>query len=124
MNHHDHALVPLDGIGRFAEALLRYERVTLLVPEPEALAKILAWFVDPGEIETLLIWLRDGVVDFLDTSGDFRTRVLEHASIVTVMKGQYRHARLKSFSRVREATSIVPASVSLPLPRRCGSLRS
>lgn len=121
MNHHDHALVPLDGVGRFAEAFLRHDRVSVLVRDPETLAKVLAWFVDPGEIETLLIWLRNGVVDFADPEGDFRTRVLEHPAVAAVMHGQYRHVRLKTFGRVRavappdEATATSPALSMLHL---------
>ena len=100
-----------DGaVGRVAQALIHFDRVSLLATSAEALEPLLDWFVTPGEIETLLLYLRDGVVDFVDMApgeaGGFRERVLEHTRIATLMKGQHRHARLKSFTsgRVREVT--------------------
>ena len=120
MNRHDRTLVaaaPGAGldVGLFAQALLHFERVSVLVPDARALAPLLEWFVAPGEIETLLLYLRDGVVDFVDTAPEtpdaFRERVLDDPLIAALMKGQYRHARLKSFTAGHVRPVTLPAGI-------------
>lgn len=112
-NGHARALVPLTSaptgtsdVGLFAQALIHYDRVSLLVMQVEPLESLLEWFVAPGEIETFLIWVRDGIIDFADAGlaedpRPFRERMLDHPRIVALMKGQYRHSRLLSFSADR-----------------------
>ncbi len=55
---------------------------------------MLEWFVDPGEIETLLIFLRDGR---LRIAGDLT--VLDQPQVASVMKGQWRHPRLLRYAQ-------------------------
>jgi hypothetical protein len=109
---HARVLVPLGiaeadaDVGTFAEALLYFDQVDLLVAEAAPLATLLDWFIAPGEVETLLLWLRDGVVRFADAEADtgaapFVERVLKHPRVAAAMLGQFRHARLLSFSKDR-----------------------
>ncbi|MET0293291.1 MAG: hypothetical protein ABW136_13110 [Steroidobacteraceae bacterium] len=103
-------LVPLapDGetdIGFAVASLIPCERVSLLARTPEELTAVLDWFVAPGEVETLLIWLRDGVIDWIDVAGgDFRKAFFEHPVVAKLLHGQHRHSRFVKYSGVRQAS--------------------
>lgn len=105
MTVHAHALVPIGtpaDVGLFAEALVYYDRVAVQAGSPEALAALIGWFLNPGEVETFLIYVRDGVIDFVDAEpATFRQRFLEHPVVANLMQGQWRHSRFLSYSAAR-----------------------
>jgi len=102
---HSQALVPIGApadVGLFAEALVYYDRVGVYAPAPASLATLVGWFLNPGEIETFLIYLRDGVIEFVDEDPlTFRHRFLEHDDIARLMRGQWRHSRLLNYGTGR-----------------------
>ena len=112
-------LVPLaEGgaadVGLVAASLVYCERVTVLVETPEHLATLVDWFVAPGEIETLILWLRDGVVEWVSSREDFRSGVLEHPLIAKLLHGQWRHSRFLKYGgvhAVRVATAGSPVTI-------------